>query len=286
MSTKIYDAYKLKKASELPEVLDYIEKRARREIKDKLKALYWEYMIHIDPDREPDYHLYRQRHWSDDKARLRLAHDQIMAKFKGAHIKPYRDRMDLTVYVVVYLHKKQVYLRAVCDHVSALGGSLDFLKRYNRVEDYYYQNQTDPPENVPTRQWKRRSQVWHEILQRDSNALRLDLCTWESFSLIDPHFDLWSAYTKDPPKIPSLEEVYVKRLQPLRPQLVFKTRPGHIFTTPRGVSLRKRDDNWTVVVGKKRHTDIATLEDAVEQARYHLMPQQYRDQIDRMIANL
>jgi hypothetical protein len=54
------------------------------------------------------------------------------------------------------------------------------------AEEFHYQNQTDPPENIPEDEFKKRGEIWDEILGSDSLIDR----GWE-FSIVRPeHFTL------------------------------------------------------------------------------------------------
>lgn len=41
---------------------------------------------------------------------------------------------------------------------------------FSWVKDYHYQNQTDPPEEVPAREWRQRSRDWDKALERGTGS--------------------------------------------------------------------------------------------------------------------
>lgn len=82
-----------------------------------------------------------------------------------------------------------------------------------KFADYHYQNQADPPDNVPSKEWKERKRVWtREIYKQESVPARIGL----SFDLLTEEeacISAWGAWCDAMNSDPETTEVYSRSWQ-------------------------------------------------------------------------
>lgn len=103
-----------------------------------------------------------------------------------------RSEWDLDVCVTMRRYRGRFYLVPYCDRVSILRGTLDYLGDDGRLEDFHYQNSTDPPEDVPSREWTWRGTVWWDLTQHDrwNEFVTIDIVAWDGWHLVSPMVDV------------------------------------------------------------------------------------------------
>ncbi len=223
MSTKIYDAYRIKDSAKVWQVLAEIRERGQQEVVDRLRAFYVRTIEDIDPDSA----AYRSAKAKDPKRgevalRLDLAEDKLRAGAMKSMTSMQRDEFDLDVDVAMTWHETGYYLRAFCDPVSLLGGSLDFLKTHPELDDFSYQNQSDAPPAFADRleEWAARGRIWGEMMAPPrsgmfKNQVVVEISNWTSFWYLNPCLDLRREFHENPPMLPAREEVLARVLRGL-----------------------------------------------------------------------
>lgn len=239
MSTKIFDAYRIKDSAKVWQVLAEIRERGQQEVVGRLRAFYVKTMENVDPESA----VYKDARAKDPRRgevslRLSLAEDKLRAGAMKSVTSMRRDEFDLDVDVAMTWHETGYYLRAFCDHVSLLGGSLDFLKTHPELEDFSYQNQSDVPPEFADRveEWHDRGRIWNEMMAPPGsgmfkNQVVVEISNWTSFWYLNPCFDLIREFHENPPTLPPREEVLARVLRRLAAIREATAEPGLISGT-------------------------------------------------------
>lgn len=152
MSTKIYNAFKFKK--ELNDLIPFLT-TVRNDI-EKHTLDY--YSSIIGPDQ---YSIF-----------------DLTKKFKNAKMLSSFD-YNLDSCVIVYLHQTGVYLQFFFPGHFGNYNDQGFYKKWEHyIEDFHYQNQTDPPTDISRETWEEREKTWDEILAHSDIPSRNGLI-WE-----------------------------------------------------------------------------------------------------------
>lgn len=189
MSVKIYTAYCMKKPSQLWPFVRDTQRRGEQEVKKVLREMYENFSAGVLTDSE-EYQRLTNTGWSDESARLRMAHDAITNGYRDQRTSSYRNPFNFDVSVVIREYKGRLYLIPLCDWM--MRDVLDFLKEDPRLEDYSYWDNTDPPEEISRRAWKQRGKTWWEMDKGPQwrENLVITICDYPSFYLIDPYLDI------------------------------------------------------------------------------------------------
>lgn len=67
---------------------------------------------------------------------------------------------DYNASVVIIPYKKSLYGLYYCDGIKE---NEDLF--FSIADDYHYQNQTDKPDNISWKEWRKREEVWDDILE-------------------------------------------------------------------------------------------------------------------------
>lgn len=291
MSTKIYNAFKIKDRNRVWLVMGDIRERGEREVVERLRKYYRSFVDNIDPEDEK-YKAERAKDieresYPDYATRLHIAQTALRDGFRKSVQSMQRDFFDPDVSVALTWHETGFYLRAFCDNVSLLGGSLDFLKTHPDLEDFHYQNQVDPPDDIPPDEYEARGRIWDEMsVPKGSgilkNQLILEISSWGAFWRLDPWLDVNREFRANPPRFPIREELFARRLRQLDSVAEIFAEQGRLTgTTTAGttVSIARGRKVWTSRVGSRveKHSSI---EHAVNWVEYLNLPEYLRRQVD------
>ena len=248
MSTKIYDAFRVRPAVDIWAVLQDIQRRAEKNVVKRLRAFYIEEMEGIDPE-SPAYREARAKDPKGSEAglRLRIVHDLVREGYRETSTRLQRSRYDLDVSVALTHHETGYYLRAFCDSFGIAGGSLDFLRRHPDLEDFHYQNQTDRPKPLTEGEWEERRKIWDEMMDKHGHLkcqLVLEVSSWQGFHRIDPWYELLQKFHDNPPVFPTREELVARVLRKLDAIETVTAKPGCIVCTTK--------DGQTATLAKSR----------------------------------
>jgi hypothetical protein len=194
VSTKIWEAYRLREGYDLWDVLRDIRVRAEKNAKKVLLKLY-DALI-ADAKREPENRelLLGPLALVPDLTNFdRLTASRfVLDKYRAQTNQMDRGVWDLDVAVVVRRASRRKFLLIPYPGSGMLNGSLGFLRRYKALADYHYQNQSDRPWNIPAREWNERARTWAPLLEDDrwQDKLVLDIVSVTSWHRIDPAVDL------------------------------------------------------------------------------------------------
>lgn len=119
--------------------------------------------------------------------------DTWMRTKYGAQLTRYqRDTWALDVAVTMRRYRSKFYLLPYCDRACLLGGILNFMAHDERLEDFSYWNNTDPPEEVSSQEWTWRGTVWKDLTKDElwAEYLTLDIVSWAGWTDVSPAFDI------------------------------------------------------------------------------------------------
>ncbi len=272
MSTKVYDAYRIKDPSTVWDLAWKIRDQARANATTALRAHYLKLVREMDPG-EKSYQEAREKSSPSsptDEAlfRLHFARDTVRDKYKANVPSTYRDTYTLDVTFALYPHKGTFYLRTFCESISVFGQVFDFVKTLPELEDFHYQNQTSPPEDVPEAEWEHRESVWDEIYadhRYGSNHVYVDVTSWNTFYTFDPWPNMIQEWRKNPPPLPSREEVWAEKLNELRSVEDVSFSDGLIEINKGASRVYRKGPQWVSVVAgvEKVHEDLNRAADHV-----------------------
>lgn len=195
MSTKIWEAYRLKKGYDLWTVLHDIRVKAERGARKKLTELYDALVVDFKKKEnrlEVAKFIYTDQKFAQKVAREKdwgymHAHDYILRKYREQRAKSERNPFDLDVALAIR-HKDGRFYMIPYPGSGFLGATLRFLARHPALEDFHYQNQTDRPRHISGQAWAHRARVWNWLLEdeRWDDKLVLDIVTADGFGRVDP----------------------------------------------------------------------------------------------------
>lgn len=256
MSTRIYNAYRVKQPSKVWDVVHAIFEQGQANVTQTLRDHYTHLVRTVDPEMK-DYQEARAKSDSEELGfRLRWARDKTYKGYRENLTKLEWSTYSLDVTVCLYPHKGQYYLRTFCEGGSLFGKVLDFVETMPELEDFHYQNQSDRPDEVSARAWSHRKQVWDEISKVNHDiGLHVDLaiCSWHIFRLIDPWWRMVEEWAKNPIELPSREQVWAEEWAKHTSLKSIQHGKETLSANDGQVLVTRRDDQWySVIRGKER----------------------------------
>jgi hypothetical protein len=191
MSTKIYDAYRLK-GEGLGQLVNFwklTDEWLESGIKEAYKALN-EFeerlasnieLTSAEYKKQVEYFEKLKSKDPDFAARHRMAIDIMVKEYKKQLSSHERSLFDFNVSITFRHHCRRIYVQCYADmHMKKI---LDFVRNDPRVEDYHYQNSSDQPEEISERDWKKREEVWDKIYENEGRRrfLALDIMNHSEF---------------------------------------------------------------------------------------------------------
>lgn len=103
-----------------------------------------------------------------------------------------RDIWALDVAVTMRRYKNRFYLIPYCDRGCLLRGTLEFMDDDERLEEFGYWDNTDPPEEVSSAQWAWRGTVWRHLTEHENwtEFVTTDIVSWLGWSDVSPVMDV------------------------------------------------------------------------------------------------
>lgn len=188
MSTKIYDARRLKPGVKLWPFVASVQARAEKHIKKELTEWYLRMLKLATKPKERPGILKLLGLPADYKGKLIpfAFSNWINLEFKKQAGRSTWDPFGMDVSVVFYEHKGRIYFISYAN--GMMNRTLDFLRNDKSSEDFHYQNQCDKSGDCSDAAWKRRGETWEAMMSPDGhldNGLVLELLTSTSFFLLD-----------------------------------------------------------------------------------------------------
>ena len=176
MSTSIYNAYRMRKSSDLWPFLREIQERIRPVILTEMRHRIGTEFCDVSVSK--DEALYYS---SENHARWAVAKKRVWEKYLEASDQPFISEYDFDACVAIREHKKRLYLI----HYSGqpVRNVFRFLREDSRVEEYGYWSSTDDmPSGVTRRMWLRRRATWDAIHENWDSYLSFDISSPRSMA--------------------------------------------------------------------------------------------------------
>lgn len=188
MSTKIYDARRLKPGVKLWPFVASVRERGEKHIKKELTAWYLRMMQQSakPKNREQFIKMLGFTLDFDEKFTPFMFSSWITTEYKAQSSRLVWDPFGMDVSVVFYEHKGRIYFISYAN--GMMSRTLDFLRNDKSSEDFHYQNQCDKSGDCSDAAWKRRGETWEAMMSPEGhldNGLVLELLTPTSFFLLD-----------------------------------------------------------------------------------------------------
>jgi hypothetical protein len=171
------------------EIVRDIRLKGQENVKQRMREVLEGMMPAVDA-RKKNYRARIKKGYSDQLARLFVAGEVFRKEYRRAANDALRDIFDFDCSVGFRSWKGQVYLIPYAG--DGVYGVLDFLGELSYLEDFHYQNQTDRPDGVSSRDWKKRERVWDGVIDSDrwQDLLVLEICRYEFMYLLFPEGEM------------------------------------------------------------------------------------------------
>jgi hypothetical protein len=189
VSTKVYEAYRLKRGVKYESWLPKAYLRALRGAQAKILELSANLAAdRCDAIQAMDYykvpkecnaypHIVGQEQWTPTQGG-----DCLKLLYGAQLLSPARGPWDLNVSIRFWQHKRRWYLIPYCD--GQMRRCLRFLKSDPGLEDYAYWNNVDMPEGMTRAEWKARGRTWDAL--DNLPATYLDIVSWDGWFKVSP----------------------------------------------------------------------------------------------------
>lgn len=188
MGLSIPRAYRLKNNKNFWKLVADVKTIGTIKVKTALNDFFLQLMGAVESESE-EYKKHREGGDSDGVARARIADRLMRDGYKASAVSMVRDPFDFNVRVVFRQWRKRIYVFPYCDMM--LHGVLDFLDEDPRLEEFWYDNRGDKPDEIPAHEWRRRAKVWDKFADTPEwgQYLALELCTWDMWWKMNPYYD-------------------------------------------------------------------------------------------------
>lgn len=206
MSTKVYEAYKLRRAEDLWPFVRDARRKAEKRAQDILRKVLRQLASGVDTSsdayrKEFDGHPLKDVNpaRAEERVRLRLGNRFLEEAHRKQSREPYRNMFDFSASFVFREHGGRLYVIphrgepfGVRDH-GVYGDVFDFFRKDPRLVDFSYWNNTDRLEGVTQRAWDARGRVWEAIDQEGwRDSLIVEVCAPDGLYLINPYIEMSS----------------------------------------------------------------------------------------------
>jgi len=289
MSMKVYNAYWVKVPSKMWDLIWKIRDTAEAKAVELLRAHYVKLVREMDSD-DPEY----KKAWKKEGLtrtevgfRLMRAHDEIREQFKKNVTSLHWDTYSLEVSFTISPYEGEYYLRTFCEAGSILGEVFDFVPEMRELADFHYQNSSDKPKNISKREWDHRRRVWDGIAAKYNdvgNHVTVNVVSWHNFFRVDPWFKLAEEWRKEPPVLPSREEIWALQIGGLKAIDDISFKRGLIEANKGTVRVVKRGRKWFSVINGVEQ-EHKTLNLAADHVYFEHLPESTKEMITRMMED-
>jgi hypothetical protein len=166
MSTKVYNAFRLREDIDL---WDFIH-----DARKKTTDIVSERMNEVHKKVKSNRALWEPWDFHEDTTYFDFV-DTIYNRYRGQLGKSERSPYNLDVSITIRRFEGRLYLMGFSDRVAVFGDVLEWMREDDRLENYEYWNNTDEPEDVTMEEWEERSRCWDEMDKNWLDYLALDL---------------------------------------------------------------------------------------------------------------
>lgn len=179
MSTKIYNAYRVKMGVNIWDLVTDWQKLGRERSIAAIKNQHLEFARNIEPDNEEYktccFSLQNDPYYMSEDIAKMAAKSEVASKFmvegaKKEYVTFLRGYFNYDVSITFRELNGRYYVQCYCDMM--LRHVLDFVPEDSRVEDYHFQNSTEGPDNVTEDEWREREKIWDDIYDRENGRFR------------------------------------------------------------------------------------------------------------------
>jgi hypothetical protein len=178
MSTKIWEAYRLKRGYDFWPTLIGMQKTARSNVKRSLREVI-EVMC-VEHAKDPNYGPMQ-------------ASAELYKKYLAQALVSEKNWFHLDTSVTIRrTAPRGSWLLIPYPGSGIVSDALKFMRKHPALSDYHYQNQSDRPTHISSREWAARARTWHPLLEdeRWQEMLVLDIVSIESFWRVSPAYDM------------------------------------------------------------------------------------------------
>jgi hypothetical protein len=194
MSTKIYDAFRIKKEIDIKDVITEMRSIASDVVSNSVDYLY---LIHAFAAKTATEKK------DTDKMAMEAYNDAINNDFgiclemwmlsmvKTAETSSKKDIFDCSLKAVCSFDEDYWYIKFFSNSGISRKMLNAIIKKLGVLEDFHYQNQTDPPEDIPEEEYNKRGDKWNQLLPNWSpfNVFPFDVTIFDSNKLEKLIFD-------------------------------------------------------------------------------------------------
>ena len=168
MSTKIYDAIRIKKSYDLKIIINEMKEIANNYISNNYDILHdiHEQAIAYCYENKNDHSCSSAL---EDHKEGKFNHSTLYAmraSCKKEELSPYKDYLDFILKGVVSFDKRYWYIKFFCNSNVTMN-IFDRILEIQGIEDYHYQNQTDPPDGISYKNFQKRNKKFEELMPND-----------------------------------------------------------------------------------------------------------------------
>jgi hypothetical protein len=189
MSIVIARAYRLKKSSDFWPLVQDTQKLGELAVRAKLQDVFLSLMESVDEGSDA-YQARLKEGRTEASARASTVDKAMYEMYRISSTAASRSAFDFDVSVGFWHYRGRVYLVPFCDmHMSHV---LDFLNEDSRLEDYFYDDRADRPDEISASDWTRRGKVWRHLTDPsnwDQNVV-LELCSFGRYYRMNPYYEL------------------------------------------------------------------------------------------------
>lgn len=196
MSTKIYEAYRLRGGSDLWEFLRDTKHRGMKNAETVLTNLYKELVenpgkVEIWTSHGVDFEKHKNRYGEITPNVC----DEAIKEAAGKEITKYScTALPVEVSISVRYLNGWYYFIPYADKSSIFSNIIDFINDDPRIEYYGYWDNTDQPDDVSDAAWEDRSNVWDKLDEDWTTYLSLEITPWTSWFYYSPHYEVFSEW--------------------------------------------------------------------------------------------
>jgi hypothetical protein len=189
MGISVPVAYRLKSNKDFWPLVGDVQNIATLKVRKSLETIFLQLMEDVDLN-DPKYLGAIESGTVAGIARGRVVEAKMRAGYKAAVVSPERDIFDFDVSVSFRRYRGRIYVIPRC--AMLLRDVLDFLQEDPRLDDFWYDNRGDRPEEVLPNVWGVRKKVWEKFAYAPEwdKPLHLDICTWDTWWRLNPYMEL------------------------------------------------------------------------------------------------
>jgi hypothetical protein len=187
MSTKIYDAYRIKKENDILVTLKKAKELVIQEVANDKLLLTTVHAISIAyalKEFEQNKENLSAKNAIDEHKKGKLDGFWLQRSLEKNSHSLVRGDIDVDFYAMIFYDDDYWYLKFFYN-TNSFSKYLEKISTELNLEDFHYQNQVDPPNDVPAEEFDNRSEKWDELLADGDdtyiNGLRFDFFNAHEF---------------------------------------------------------------------------------------------------------